>query len=112
MLPDDLSASLSLPCFILKYLFTDIDESRVSFSFCFFFRDVNLISRSVSLPAFCSQDTRLCERCGKNKVMVTRYSEGYGTEVTCSICVRVFMTVLCVQLLNAVAERCVWSPDM
>uniref|UniRef100_A0A3Q0QN90 Si:ch211-63p21.1 n=1 Tax=Amphilophus citrinellus TaxID=61819 RepID=A0A3Q0QN90_AMPCI len=25
-------------------------------------------------------DTRLCERCGKNRVMVTRYSEGYGTE--------------------------------
>lgn len=109
MLPDDLSASLSLPCFILKYLFTDIDV--LAFRFVFF-RDVNLISRSVSLPAFCSQDTRLCERCGKNKVMVTRYSEGYGTEVMCSICVRVFMTVLCVQLLNAVAERCVWSPDM
>lgn len=104
MLPDDLSASLSLP-FILNYLFTDIDESRVSFSFCFFFQGVNLISRSVSLPAFCSQDTRLCERCGKNKVMVTRYSEGYGTEVMCSICVRFFMTVLCVQLLNAVAEH-------
>ncbi|XP_030609981.1 uncharacterized protein LOC115797528 isoform X1 [Archocentrus centrarchus] len=28
-------------------------------------------------------DTRLCERCGKNRVMVTRYSEGYGTEEEC-----------------------------
>uniref|UniRef100_A0A3B3CLD7 Si:ch211-63p21.1 n=1 Tax=Oryzias melastigma TaxID=30732 RepID=A0A3B3CLD7_ORYME len=26
------------------------------------------------------QDTLLCRHCGKNRVMVTRYSEGYGTE--------------------------------
>uniref|UniRef100_A0A3P8RPI9 Si:ch211-63p21.1 n=1 Tax=Amphiprion percula TaxID=161767 RepID=A0A3P8RPI9_AMPPE len=26
------------------------------------------------------QDTLLCEHCGKNRVMITRYSEGYGTE--------------------------------
>uniref|UniRef100_A0A3Q2NU29 Uncharacterized LOC105917915 n=1 Tax=Fundulus heteroclitus TaxID=8078 RepID=A0A3Q2NU29_FUNHE len=25
-------------------------------------------------------DTLLCEHCGKNRVMLTRYSEGYGTE--------------------------------
>ncbi|XP_008298458.1 uncharacterized protein LOC103371025 isoform X2 [Stegastes partitus] len=28
-------------------------------------------------------DTLLCEHCGKNRVMVTRYSEGYGTEEEC-----------------------------
>ncbi|KAI9522148.1 hypothetical protein NQZ68_038784 [Dissostichus eleginoides] len=28
-------------------------------------------------------DTRLCEHCGKNRVMITRYSEGYGTEEEC-----------------------------
>ncbi|KAA8582641.1 hypothetical protein FQN60_006312 [Etheostoma spectabile] len=26
-------------------------------------------------------ETLLCEHCGKNRVMITRYSEGYGTEV-------------------------------
>uniref|UniRef100_A0A3Q3J200 Uncharacterized protein n=1 Tax=Monopterus albus TaxID=43700 RepID=A0A3Q3J200_MONAL len=26
------------------------------------------------------QETLLCEHCGKNRVMITRYSEGYGTE--------------------------------
>lgn len=34
--------------------------------------------RSLSV---CPQDTLLCRHCGKNRVMVTRYSEGYGTEV-------------------------------
>ncbi|XP_063756286.1 uncharacterized protein si:ch211-63p21.1 isoform X2 [Eleginops maclovinus] len=29
------------------------------------------------------EDTRLCEHCGKNRVMITRYSEGYGTEEDC-----------------------------
>ncbi|XP_037832583.1 uncharacterized protein si:ch211-63p21.1 [Kryptolebias marmoratus] len=29
------------------------------------------------------EDTRLCEHCGKNRVMLTRYSEGYGTEEEC-----------------------------
>ncbi|XP_074479911.1 uncharacterized protein LOC141760745 [Sebastes fasciatus] len=28
-------------------------------------------------------DTLLCEHCGKNRVMITRYSEGYGTEEDC-----------------------------
>ncbi|KAK9524932.1 hypothetical protein VZT92_017289 [Zoarces viviparus] len=28
-------------------------------------------------------DTLLCEHCGKNRVMMTRYSEGYGTEEEC-----------------------------
>lgn len=28
-------------------------------------------------------DTLLCEHCGKNRVMITRYSEGYGTEEEC-----------------------------
>ncbi|KAM9836905.1 uncharacterized protein ACBR49_019318 [Aulostomus maculatus] len=28
-------------------------------------------------------DTLLCEHCGKNRVMVTRFSEGYGTEEEC-----------------------------
>ncbi|XP_045919680.1 uncharacterized protein si:ch211-63p21.1 [Micropterus dolomieu] len=28
-------------------------------------------------------DSRLCEYCGKNRVMITRYSEGYGTEEEC-----------------------------
>lgn len=28
-------------------------------------------------------DTLLCENCGKNRVMITRYSEGYGTEEEC-----------------------------
>ncbi|XP_060887418.1 uncharacterized protein si:ch211-63p21.1 isoform X1 [Labrus mixtus] len=28
-------------------------------------------------------DTRLCEQCGKKRVMITRYSEGYGTEEEC-----------------------------
>lgn len=31
---------------------------------------------------FCPQGMPLCEHCGKNRgKMVTRYSEGYGTEV-------------------------------
>ncbi|XP_037538476.1 uncharacterized protein si:ch211-63p21.1 [Nematolebias whitei] len=29
------------------------------------------------------EDTLLCEHCGKNRVMLTRYSEGYGTEEDC-----------------------------
>ncbi|XP_070849358.1 uncharacterized protein [Chaetodon trifascialis] len=28
-------------------------------------------------------DTLLCEHCGKNRVIITRYSEGYGTEEEC-----------------------------
>lgn len=40
----------------------------------------NNLSRSLSLL---SQDTLLCELCGKNRVVMTRYSEGYGTEVMC-----------------------------
>ncbi|XP_041820817.1 uncharacterized protein si:ch211-63p21.1 [Chelmon rostratus] len=28
-------------------------------------------------------DTLLCEHCGKNRVIMTRYSEGYGTEEEC-----------------------------
>lgn len=28
-------------------------------------------------------DSLLCEHCGKNRVMMTRYSEGYGTEEEC-----------------------------
>ncbi|KAM4536840.1 uncharacterized protein PAE49_021281 isoform 1-T2 [Odontesthes bonariensis] len=28
-------------------------------------------------------DTPLCEHCGRNRVMITRYSEGYGTEEEC-----------------------------
>ncbi|XP_074555472.1 uncharacterized protein LOC141811348 [Halichoeres trimaculatus] len=28
-------------------------------------------------------DTLRCEHCGKNRVMITRYSEGYGTEEEC-----------------------------
>ncbi|KAF7654668.1 hypothetical protein LDENG_00066290 [Lucifuga dentata] len=28
-------------------------------------------------------DTLLCEHCGKNRVLITRYSEGYGTEEEC-----------------------------
>ncbi|KAL0970094.1 hypothetical protein UPYG_G00237070 [Umbra pygmaea] len=28
-------------------------------------------------------DTPRCEHCGKNRVMITRYSEGYGTEEEC-----------------------------
>ncbi|KAF1380774.1 hypothetical protein PFLUV_G00167470 [Perca fluviatilis] len=28
-------------------------------------------------------ETLLCEHCGKNRVMITRYSEGYGTEEEC-----------------------------
>ncbi|XP_068164245.1 uncharacterized protein si:ch211-63p21.1 isoform X2 [Antennarius striatus] len=28
-------------------------------------------------------DTLLCEHCGKNRVTITRYSEGYGTEEEC-----------------------------
>ncbi|MEQ2290682.1 hypothetical protein AMECASPLE_005642 [Ameca splendens] len=30
-------------------------------------------------------DTLLCEHCGKNRVMLTRYSEGYGTEEECAL---------------------------
>ncbi|XP_034020603.1 uncharacterized protein si:ch211-63p21.1 [Thalassophryne amazonica] len=30
-----------------------------------------------------AQDILLCEHCGKNKIMLTRYSEGYGTEEEC-----------------------------
>ncbi|MEQ2222976.1 hypothetical protein ILYODFUR_032038 [Ilyodon furcidens] len=44
-------------------------------------------------------DTLLCEHCGKNRVMLTRYSEGYGTEVICDICMCVFV---CVCLLISV----------
>lgn len=29
--------------------------------------------------------TLLCEHCGKNRVMLTRYSEGYGTEEECAL---------------------------
>ncbi|XP_049923779.1 uncharacterized protein si:ch211-63p21.1 isoform X2 [Epinephelus moara] len=29
------------------------------------------------------EDTLLCEHCGKNRVIITRYSEGYGTEEEC-----------------------------
>ncbi|KAM4714352.1 uncharacterized protein FYW61_019370 isoform 1-T1 [Anableps anableps] len=29
--------------------------------------------------------TQLCEHCGKNRVMLTRYSEGYGTEEECAL---------------------------
>jgi len=39
-----------------------------------------------TLLAFCCQDTPLCEHCGRNRVMITRYSEGYGTEVMCILC--------------------------
>ncbi|XP_028330523.1 uncharacterized protein LOC114480509 [Gouania willdenowi] len=28
-------------------------------------------------------ETRLCEHCGKHRAMITRYSEGYGTEEEC-----------------------------
>lgn len=30
-------------------------------------------------------ETLLCEHCGKNRKMVTRYSEGYGTEEECGL---------------------------
>lgn len=50
------------------------------------------------LPA---QDTLLCEHCGKNRVMITRYSEGYGTEVM-SDCMFVFLYVLASCLLLTV----------
>lgn len=30
-------------------------------------------------------ETLLCEHCGKNRTMVTRYSEGYGTEEECGL---------------------------
>nr|XP_020443298.1 uncharacterized protein LOC109952520 isoform X1 [Monopterus albus]XP_020443299.1 uncharacterized protein LOC109952520 isoform X1 [Monopterus albus]XP_020443300.1 uncharacterized protein LOC109952520 isoform X1 [Monopterus albus] len=30
-------------------------------------------------------ETLLCEHCGKNRVMITRYSEGYGTEEECAL---------------------------
>lgn len=41
---------------------------------------MNNLSGSFSLL---SQDTLLCEHCGKNRLVITRYSEGYGTEVMC-----------------------------
>ncbi|KAL2079173.1 hypothetical protein ACEWY4_024917 [Coilia grayii] len=38
-------------------------------------------------PAYCEQhhlaDTQKCEQCGKNRIMLARYSEGYGTEEEC-----------------------------
>ncbi|CAN9509744.1 unnamed protein product [Ophioblennius macclurei] len=30
-------------------------------------------------------DKLVCERCGRNRVMITRYSEGYGTEEECAL---------------------------
>ncbi|XP_012678177.2 uncharacterized protein si:ch211-63p21.1 [Clupea harengus] len=40
-----------------------------------------------SCATYCEQhpqaDTQKCEQCGKNRVLFTRYSEGYGTEEEC-----------------------------
>lgn len=38
-------------------------------------------SLSAVFLLFCCQGTLLCEHCGKNRVLLARYSEGYGTEV-------------------------------
>lgn len=91
--------SLHLCCSLFFTLYFTVVLSDI---FHKFKNVMNNLTKSLLSPSpfsLFSQDTLVCEHCGKNKVTVTRYSEGYGTEVIC-VC---FFIFVCADLMFVVA---------